>query len=319
MSQQALTLGLGTAAIGRPQYINIRQNIADDFSLVAFRKAGIKILELAYQKGVRYFDTAPGYGLAEQLLLDWVKEKKDPTIEVATKWGYTYVANFDPNATAHEVKEHSLEKLSEQWEKSKELLPYLTTYQIHSATFETGVLSNQKVLTRLAELKANHHLHIGLSTTGANQLAVIKKAMEVEVNGIALFDAFQVTYNVLDQSLAKISKALNRENRRIIIKEALANGRIFPNVKYPNYVTLYKTLNNLADKYQVGIDAIALRFCLDSISPYKVLSGASKDFHFTQNLKVEQFQLTESELANLTALSVTPNFYWQERKQLEWN
>ena len=66
------------------------------------------------------------------------------SIEIATKWGYTYTANFDANATVHEVKEHSLSKLNEQWNFSKQLLPYLKVYQIHSATLETGVLENKK-------------------------------------------------------------------------------------------------------------------------------------------------------------------------------
>ena len=139
-------IGLGTAALGRPQYINIRQEKSKNFSLHTFRQQGRNTLNRAYHQGIRYFDTAPGYGMAEQLLLDWVKEKGDDSIEVATKWGYTYVANFNADATQHEVKEHSLSKLNEQWKQSGQLLPYLSTYQIHSATFETGVLENRSVL-----------------------------------------------------------------------------------------------------------------------------------------------------------------------------
>ncbi len=319
MTKHNFTLGLGTAAIGRPQYINIRQEETTDCSLEVFRAAGKKVLDLAYEKGIRYFDTAPGYGLAEELLVEWIQEKKDTTIELATKWGYTYVANFDPNATIHEVKEHSLEKLNEQWVVSKKALPFLSTYQIHSATFETGVLENEKVLNRLAELKANHQLHIGLSTTGTNQVEVIEKALEVTVNGISLFDAFQVTYNVLDQSLAEISQQLTSSNKRIILKEALANGRIFPNERYPHYDKLYQVLVCLAKKYEVGIDAIALRFCIDSIAPFKILSGAAKAFHLTENLKVESFKLEESDIARLIQFAITPNAYWKERKQLGWN
>ena len=33
----------------------------------------------------------------KQTVIDWVKEKQDNTIQVASKWGYSYVANFDPN------------------------------------------------------------------------------------------------------------------------------------------------------------------------------------------------------------------------------
>ena len=167
-------LAFGTAAIGRPQYINIRQQIAEPFTLETFRRKGLQMLEDAYQLGIRYFDTAPGYGIAEQLLIEWASTKDDSEIEIATKWGYTYTAYFDPNAKVHEVKEHSLSKLNEQWSQSQQLLPQLTTYQIHSASFETGVLENEEILNRLAELKAEYSLHMGLSVTGSNQMEVLK-------------------------------------------------------------------------------------------------------------------------------------------------
>ena len=67
-------IGLGTAAIGRPLYINIKtETMASDFSLEAFRQKGMAMLDAAYEQGVRYFGTAPGYGMAEQLLIDWVR------------------------------------------------------------------------------------------------------------------------------------------------------------------------------------------------------------------------------------------------------
>jgi len=138
--------GLGTAALGRPQYINVRQESNKNIDLAAFKAQGLEVLEKAYQLGVRYFDTAPGYGLAEQLLFDWLKTKDDNTIQIATKWGYTYVANFNPKALVHEIKEHSITKLNEQWDISKDFLPNLKVYQIHSATLETGVLKNEAVL-----------------------------------------------------------------------------------------------------------------------------------------------------------------------------
>ncbi len=312
-------IGLGTAAIGRPQYINIRQETTTEFSLDDFRKKGLEMLDTAYRQGIRYFDTAPGYGMAEQLLIEWVAEKKDASIEVATKWGYTYVANFDPTAKQHEVKEHSLEKLNEQWEQSKKLLPLLTTYQIHSATLETGVLDNDKILHRLAELRNKHSILIGISTTGTNQVEAIKKALDVEVNGNSLFDVFQVTYNIFDQSLATISDLLSNQNIRLVIKEALANGRVFPNKKYTHYKKTYKILNDLTEKYGVGLDAIALRFCMDSIPVFKVLSGASNEQHLSDNLKATYFELEENEIEILKELKTSPSAYWNERKLLGWN
>ena len=212
-------LGLGTAAIGRPVYINLKQDTSEEaFSLPKFKEKGLEVLENAYVNGVRYFDTSPGYGIAEELMVGWLKEKNDPSIIVSTKWGYTYVANFDPNAKVHEVKEHSLANLNKQWEYSKQLLPYLKVYQIHSATLDTGVLENTEVLKRLHTLKKEYNITIGLTTTGDNQTEVLEKALAIQVENEYLFQSFQCTYNVLDQSVSLYSEALQKRSGPFIIK-----------------------------------------------------------------------------------------------------
>ncbi|MUU77477.1 aldo/keto reductase [Winogradskyella endarachnes] len=313
-------LGLGTAAIGRPVYINIKEN-ADEtpFNLLAFKTEGVKVLDEAYNKGVRFFDTSPGYGLAEELLIGWLKQKNDPTIKVSTKWGYTYVANFKPDATVHEVKEHSLKKLNEQWEKSKLLLPNLALYQIHSATLDTGVLDNLDVLKRLHHIKKSHHITIGLSTTGHNQTEILEKALTVEVENEPLFQSYQSTFNILDQSIAQYKNKLQKLSGSFIIKEALANGRLIPNSNYFNYKNLYTFISQLADKYKVGADAIALNYCASVFPEAIVLSGVNNSHHLDANLKVVEFSLTTSELEQLSAFRISSNKYWQERKQLKWH
>ncbi len=312
-------IGLGTAAIGRPQYINIKQESQAPISLSAFKEKGIEMLDHAYDAGIRYYDTAPGYGLAEQLLIDWVKEKNDPSIIVATKWGYTYVANFDPNAKIHEVKEHSLNKLNEQWEVSKQLLPNLKYYQIHSATLESGVLENEAVLERLFQLKEKHNIKVGLTTTGSNQAEVLQKGLDVHYKGKQLFEVFQCTYNVLDQSIYELGRQIIFEEKQLVIKEALANGRLFPNEGYPDYQDLYKILEALSGKYGVGVDAIILDYCLTKLKGALVLSGANKPEYLEQNIKATKFQLSPQEVEQLTQFKTDPKMYWEERKRLTWN
>ncbi len=314
-----MNLALGTAALGRPQYINVRQHDVDNSNLETFKKKSFQVLENAYKSGIRYFDTAPGYGLAEELVLEWLQTKNDKTIAIATKWGYTYTANFNPDAKVHEVKEHSLAKLNEQWNFSKKLLPYLKVYQIHSATLETGVLENNEVLQQLAFLKKEHHLKIGLTTSGTNQVEVIKKGLDVLIDDEQLFDAFQVTYNFLEQSLLKTVNELRHQNKKIIVKEALANGRIFRNKDYPHYNKMYTTLENLASKNNVGIDAIALKYCEQTIPKSIVLSGASNSSQLSENLKTNNFSLTEDDIQLLSSFKMSPEFYWKERKGLQWN
>jgi aryl-alcohol dehydrogenase-like predicted oxidoreductase len=74
----------------------------------------------------------------------------------------------------------------------------------------------------------------------------------------------------------------------------------------------------LALKYQVGIDAIALRFCMDAVGPNVMLSGAASTAQLTQNLCALNFQLTPSEIEQLKGAKMPTETYWQERSQLPW-
>ncbi len=312
-------IGLGTAAIGRPMYINIRdQQDPSSFNLESFKRAGKHLLTCAYEHGVRHFDTAPGYGVAEQVLLEWIDEFKPEDISVSTKWGYTYTANFNPQARTHEIKEHSLQKLNEQWELSSQLLPHLKIYQIHSATKESGVLDNDDMLYRLYDIKQQHGLELGLSVSGYNQNEIIHSALSIQLNNVDLFDSIQVTFNVFDQQFLEIHRFIKESGKKVIIKEALANGRIFPNANYPGYQKFYRYVLELAKKYDVGLDAIALRFCIDALQPYSVLSGASKQSHLSSNLRANDFRLSSEELHNIKAFATDTKSYWEERSRLKW-
>lgn len=311
-------VGLGLAAIGRPDYINIRQTKTDK-SLDVFRANAYKVLNEAYQLGIRDFDVAPSYGYGEDFLMQWKNKRDLKQLSISTKWGYTYVADWEIGYTGkHEIKEHSLNKLNEQWVKSKLFLPELSIYQIHSATFESGVLQNVAVLERLFELKQKHRLKIGISTSGVNQKEVIQFAEGISINGSTLFDSYQVTYNIFEQSTFETLTSLIKNGKTVIIKEALANGRIFPNDSFPNYKTAHNILAQLSKKYNVGMDAIALRFTIDHLKPELVLSGASNIIHLTSNLKSLNFELTNEDLQKLKSLSVDASSYWTERSKLAW-
>lgn len=312
-------IGLGTAAIGRPIYINIRhEKPRADLPLQEFRENGMGILDDAYDKGVRFFDASPGYGLAESLLIEWLGQKNDKDIIVATKWGLSYAAHFDINAVVHEIKEHSLEKLNEQWEFSKKLLPNLKIYQIHSATLETGVLDNKAILQRLHEIKKEHKIIIGLTTTGVNQVEVLKKAVNIEIENEPLFSSFQSTYNIMEQSVLQLKEIFLNTNSQLIIKESMANGRLMPNTSFKEHNSLYRYITKLADKYNVGADAIAIRFCVDSFPDAVTLSGASTAEQLRSNLAAKTFKLQKEEMEQLGSYKTDPILYWGERKLLSW-
>ncbi len=320
MSMKTTKIGLGLAALGRPEYINIREDNAIDKSEEAFKNNAFSVLDEAYRLGVRYFDTAPSYGKGEAFLEAWNATNKHPDVVLGTKWGYTYVANWELGYNGqHEVKEHSIEKLLEQWQVSKKMLSKLKYYQVHSATFESGILDNEAVLNQLYNIKKETGLQIGITTSGANQKEVIAEGLRVKVQGELLFDSYQVTYNIFEQSTFSVLNDALQHGKKVIVKEALANGRVFQNEKFHHNQASYKKMQQLSEKYHVGIDAVALRFVMDSFQPTYVLSGASNISQLQQNLKALTFKLTEQELYFLKTLKVPAESYWKERSLLSWN
>lgn len=313
-------IGLGLAALGRPDYINIRSEQNIDKSIKNFKTNALKVLDDSYALGIRDFDVAPSYGLGEQFLLNWNNSRAYQDVNLSTKFGYTYVANWEVGFSGkHEIKEHSIDKLNEQWEVSIALLPNLKIYQIHSATLDSGVLTNTEVLSRLNELKQKHGLKIGITSSGTEQIKIIEEASKVSFNGEDLFDSYQVTFNIFEQSCFEIIKRLLDKGKTVIIKEALANGRVFRNSQFKDYENVYGYLEQLSNKYAVGIDAIALRFVMDYLEPTLVLSGASNTDHLKQNLKALTFELKSEEISKLKSFVTSPKSYWEERSDLRWN
>ena len=100
-----------------------------------------------------------------------------------------------------------MSKLKEQWQVSKALLPHLSIYQIHSATLETGVLQNKAVLDQLAFLKEEYAIKIGITTTGANQVEVIKAALDGHLNKVE-YDTLSIFNLEIPKSCPDIPNAL---------------------------------------------------------------------------------------------------------------
>jgi aryl-alcohol dehydrogenase-like predicted oxidoreductase len=167
------------------------------------------VLDAAWEQGVRYFDAARSYGLAEKFLSDWLASRQVQPAEVtiSSKWGYTYMAGWKVKAEKHEIKDHSLPVLQRQASESRALLgSYLGLYQIHSATLDSGVLTNRGVLDELARMQ-QEGLRIGLTLSGPNQAETLNRALDVTIAGRRPFDCVQATWNVLEPSAGPALRA----------------------------------------------------------------------------------------------------------------
>ncbi|HMO11254.1 MAG TPA: aldo/keto reductase, partial [Actinotalea sp.] len=100
------------------------------------------LLDEAYGAGIRYVDVARSYGRAEEFAARWLGARGRTDVEVGSKWGYRYVGDWQLDAEVHEVKDHSVGALREQWPLSRHLLgDRLGRYLVHSATLDSGALT----------------------------------------------------------------------------------------------------------------------------------------------------------------------------------
>ncbi|MFN2381391.1 MAG: aldo/keto reductase [Guyparkeria sp.] len=315
-------IGLGLAALGRPGYINLGhgEDMPDGRDVEAMRGHCHAMLDAAWQRGIRYVDAARSYGRAEAFLGDWLADRPDgqrPT--VGSKWGYTYTAAWRVSADVHEVKEHSREVLDRQWDETLESLGFSPAlYQIHSATLDSGVLENAAVLERLAELR-DQGVAIGLTTSGPAQAQTLARAMEIEIDGRPLFDAVQATANLFEPSVLRQLEQASEAGMAVIIKEAVANGRLTARNDRAEDAAAMQSLDEVATRHGVGRDAIAIAWLLDHPCVDMVLSGAGNEAQLASNLRALDVTLAPTHREALAALAERPDSYWQTRGGLDWN
>nr|HEX4312407.1 aldo/keto reductase [Kofleriaceae bacterium] len=294
-------LGLGLAALGRPGYITVGHagDLADR-SVAGMERHCHDVLDAAYARGVRWFDAARSYGRAEAFVASWLAARRPAGVTVSSKWGYRYTADWQVTAAHHEIKDHSRAALDAQLAESRALLgDALALYQVHSVTPDSPLLGDDAVLARLGELR-DDGLAIGLTLSGPSQREVLERALAVRVGGLPLWASVQATWNVYERSVEPALVAAKAAGLRVIVKEALANGR-------------------LAHDHRVAgspdaASAIALAVALAQPFADVVLSGAATVAQVAANARA----LAMSPPRDFAELVEPPAHYWATRSQLPW-
>ena len=332
--------GLGLAALGRPGYINLNRDVVfgavgtegrqlEGMQNRADEVMGALIAECSNRKAATgdsltpWFDCARSYGLSERFVGEYLRKKnvKREDVYVSSKWGYTYVADWNvalKDGAPHEVKDHSVDNfLMQLRETEKELGEYVNLYQVHSATFESGILTDERAHEALAKCREERGWSIGLSVSGTVQDEIIRTAMKIKTaDGGRLFDSVQCTFNVLEQKPGPALLDAHEAGMDIIIKEGMANGRALKS----------DTIQSLAKKMGCNPDALALAAILAQPFQPRVLSGAVTPEQLISNLEALEISKKLASEDGKVALGeimegcrMESEQYWYDRGALAWN
>ncbi len=302
-------LGLGLAALGRPEYLTLdhASAVQGRFDPAELERLCHAVLDAAWDGGVRHVDAARSYGAAERFLGSWLAQhpgRRDELV-IGSKWGYAYVADFRQGAGVHEVKEHSVARLVEQWPQTQHDLGGLPDYYlVHSVTPDSPALSDAALLDRLRAL--GERVRIGISTSGPRQAEVVRAALELDV-----FTSVQSTWNVLEPSVGPALAEAHDAGWFVVVKEAMANGRL---------ATEGGPLAPAAAEAGVGRDALALAVVLAQPWADVVLSGAATVPQLEQNLAALTVGTATAGaiLGELAGVVEPAESYWRSRSELAW-
>jgi aryl-alcohol dehydrogenase-like predicted oxidoreductase len=326
-----VTLGLGLAALGRPGYVTLNHS-SDlggryDPSIMEFHAHDV--LDAAFDAGIRYIDAARSYGRAEDFVASWLRKRgiEPGEVVVASKWGYTYTADWSTSAAQHEVKDHSLPAFERQLAESVERLGrYLSLYQIHSVTAESKTLEDDALIDAIARLR-ERGIRAGLSVSGAGQDVAIRRSLEVHRDGERVFDSVQATWNLLERGAESALQDAHGAGMKVVVKESLANGRLTRREggrgKREAEIEILSPhvarIRELAEGRGTTIEMLALAAALARPWADVVLTGAATVEQIQSN--VAALQLTyDSELdTQLRSASIASDEYWRARSSFRWN
>lgn len=256
-------LGLGTAEIGFAYGIGPKDLPSEEDAL--------RLLSLAVERGITFFDTANYYGLAEERL-GKSGLLKNPEVVVCTK-----CAQFLEKGEYFEAGE--LEKrIRDQVEGSLknlglEMLPLLLLHGPSAEQMKEGtLLSIVKSLQEEGKIR-----YWGASTRGEESpLAVIEAGADV----------IQVAFNIADRRMVEkvFAEALQRGvgviNRSVYLKGAFAGRAQYLPESLIQLKNVVSEAGKIADGLGVSLTELALRYTLSEPAIHTSLVGTAK----TENL-----------------------------------
>ena len=249
MQRSDVQLGLGLIGIGRPW-----GHVAGD---VPPEAEVLTLLEAAAGMGIRYFDTAPSYGLSEERLgrfLAVLEPRQRAELTIATKFG----EHWDAGAGAPFV-DHGFDALRRSLDRSAALLGRIDVLQLHKTS--PGALASADVQRAWEYARS-----LGIARLGPS---VSDEESAQAALADPRFTLVQLPYNRANPRFGAIVDAAGARGIEVAVNRPFAMGAM-----------LYDAATT--DK------AAAFRFILERRFAGVVLTGTRSPRHLRENLRAFQ-------------------------------
>src|SRR5262249_1636746 len=204
-----------------------------------------------------------------------------------------------------------------QLAESRALLgDWLDLYEIHSATAESGCLTDEHLLRALVDARRGGAFRaVGLTLSGPASDRTLDLALAARVDGEPVFDVVQATFNLLEPSLAPGLAAAHDAGLGAIAKEIHANGRLTDANDRPEDAELLARLRDVAGG--MPLDRLAVGFALAHPFVDVVLSGAATVAQLSSHLAA--VAAPAADVGALGRMAESPEGYWRTRAALPWS
>jgi len=253
---------------------------------------GVELVQEAINKGVVFFDTAPGYsnGLSERIIGEGIKGNRDKVF-INTKFGHK----------ADGTSDFSVSSIEESIESSCERLQtdYLDSIIIHNP--ETYILEGKTnhfiELDRLKQLgKIKSY---GVSVDSLDELKTILNNIEIDV--------IEVMFNIIHQEVIEVFDEIEKRGILLIIKVPLDSGWLTG--KY-NELSEFNGIRNRWDSetkknrsdiinriktivQDENLVQYALSFILSFSAVVTVIPGVKNKNQLNSNIEATNFELSD--------------------------
>jgi aryl-alcohol dehydrogenase-like predicted oxidoreductase len=205
-SSRRVEFGLGLIGIGKPWgFAN---------AVVPNERQALALLERAFALGVRYFDTAPSYGVSEERLgryLAALTPGERSQIRIATKFGEHWDA-----AKGEPFVDHSFDALRRSLDGCVARLGRIDFLQLHKTTPQALASSD---LARAWEYAAT----LGITTIGASVSDLV--SAEIAIANPA-YRILQFPYNVAQRTFGDVLERAAARGMKVAINRPFGMGRM---------------------------------------------------------------------------------------------